>query len=307
VTQSDPHPSSRGFLAKLNARLNRGRAWLQHDLRGLLAGRLDAATVEELEARLLGADVGINATAALLAALDGRHRERPAAALADAMVALLQPAEQPFELAAALPAVVLVVGVNGTGKTTTIGKLTQRLRDAGKSVLLAAGDTLRAAAVEQLKVWGARTGAGVIAQERGADPAAVVHDALTAAKARGVDALIIDTAGRMHTAGGLMDELKKVKRVIQRFDPTAPHHTLLVLDATQGQNALRQAAQFHQAVGVTGLVITKLDGTAKGGIVLAIARELALPIHFIGLGEGVEDLEGFRARAFAHALLGTDA
>jgi fused signal recognition particle receptor len=306
VTQSDPNPSSRGFLAKLNERLNRGRSWLRHDLRGLFAGRLDAETLEELEARLLSADVGVSATASLLAALDGRHREHPAAALADAMVELLQPAEQAFELAATRPAVVLVVGVNGTGKTTTIGKLAQRLRGAGKSVLLAAGDTFRAAAIEQLQAWGTRTAAPVIAQERGADPAAVVHDALTAAKARGTDVLIIDTAGRMHTAGGLMEELKKVKRVIQRFDPAAPHHTLLVLDATQGQNALRQAADFHQAVGITGLVVTKLDGTAKGGIVLAIARELALPIYFIGLGESVEDLETFHAREFAQALLGIE-
>jgi fused signal recognition particle receptor len=273
-------------------------------LRGLLSGRLDPERREELETRLLSADVGVDATSSLLDVLSARRGEDLHAALASGIVELLQAVEVPFRLSAARPAVVLVVGVNGTGKTTTVGKLSHLLRQAQHSVLLAAADTFRAAAVEQLQEWGRRTQADVIAQRHGADPAAVVHDALVAAKARGVDALVIDTAGRMHTAGGLMEELKKVKRVVQRFDPSAPHHTLLVLDATQGQNALRQAADFHRALGVTGLVITKLDGTAKGGILLAIARELALPIHYIAIGEGIEDLATFRAREFAAALLG---
>jgi fused signal recognition particle receptor len=201
--------------------------------------------------------------------------------------------------------VVLVVGVNGSGKTTTIGKLASRLKEEGHKVMLAAGDTFRAAAVEQLAIWGERSGAAVSAQQTGADPGAVVFDALQSATARGYDVLIADTAGRLHSQSHLMDELRKVKRVLGRVDPAAPHEVLLVLDANQGQNALAQAEQFHAAVGVTGLVITKLDGTARGGIVVAIARKLQLPIRFIGLGEGADDFGRFEAAPFAAALLGS--
>ena len=197
----------------------------------------------------------------------------------------------------------LVVGVNGSGKTTTIGKLARRFTSEGRKVLLAAGDTFRAAAIEQLQVWGERNGVPVIAQAAGADPAAVTFDALQSAQARGADVLVADTAGRLHTQSNLMDELKKVKRVLTRLDPTAPHEVLLVLDASQGQNALAQAQQFHQAVGVTGLVMTKLDGTAKGGIVLAIADALKLPIRYIGVGETAEDFSVFDAGAFVEAVL----
>jgi fused signal recognition particle receptor len=199
--------------------------------------------------------------------------------------------------------VILVVGVNGSGKTTTIGKLARRLTEEGREVMLAAGDTFRAAAIEQLNVWAERSGAAFAAQQAGADPGAVVFDALQSARSRGTGVLLADTAGRLHSQAHLMEELKKVKRVIQRVDPSAPHEVLLVLDANQGQNALSQAIQFHEAVGVTGLVLTKLDGTAKGGIVIAIARRLGLPIRFIGIGEQPEDFGEFDAQAFATALV----
>jgi fused signal recognition particle receptor len=226
------------------------------------------------------------------------------AALRQSVTEILTPCAQPLVIDAAhQPYVILVVGVNGSGKTTTIGKLAQRLADAGHSVMLAAGDTFRAAAIEQLQIWGARTGAAVVAQQAGADPAAVVFDAAQSARSRGVEVLIADTAGRLQSQTHLMEELKKVRRVLQRADATAPHEVLLVLDANQGQNALSQAVQFHQAIGVTGLVLTKLDGTAKGGIVLAIARKLNLPIRFIGIGEQAGDFGEFDAAAFAAALV----
>jgi fused signal recognition particle receptor len=225
--------------------------------------------------------------------------------LRDSIVELLAPLERPLVLdSAGGPNVVLVVGVNGTGKTTTIGKLAHRLRSEGRSVLLAAGDTFRAAAAEQLTRWAERAGCPIVAQTEGSDPAAVIHDALSAARARKIDVVLADTAGRLHTAGGLMDELDKIGRVVRRFDASAPHEVLLVLDATQGQNALAQAIEFQRRVGVTGLAITKLDGSAKGGIVLAIARRLNLPIRFIAVGENIEDFESFRAQAFAAALVG---
>jgi fused signal recognition particle receptor len=216
----------------------------------------------------------------------------------------LHPLAQPLQIDPAhKPYVVLVVGVNGSGKTTTIGKLAHRFTREGRKVVLAAGDTFRAAAIEQLQVWGERNGVPVIAQGAGADPAAVAYDALQSAQARGADVLVADTAGRLHTQSNLMDELKKVRRVLGRLDPTAPHEVLLVLDAGQGQNALAQARQFHQAVGVTGLVMTKLDGTAKGGIVLAIADALQLPIRYIGIGETAADFDVFDAEAFVDAVL----
>ena len=198
----------------------------------------------------------------------------------------------------------LVVGVNGTGKTTTIGKLARRFAKDGHSVLLAAGDTFRAAAVEQLSMWGERTGSTVVAQSHGADPAAVIFDALSSARARNVDIVIADTAGRLHTAGGLMDELKKIKRVMSKIDESVPHETLLVLDASQGQNALVQAREFHEALGLTGLAVTKLDGTAKGGIAIAIQKQLGIPIKLIGVGESLEDMQPFNAKEFVEALFG---
>ena len=302
----------RGFLTRLRARLNRGRGWLSLDLGELIGGRrIDAGLIEELETRLLTADVGVEATQQILATLQERIGRRElgdaralVAALRAAVADILAPCARPLAIdATRKPFVILVVGVNGSGKTTTIGKLAQRLAAEGHSVLLAAGDTFRAAAVEQLHVWAQRTGAAFASQQTGADPGAVVFDALQAARARGTDVLIADTAGRLHSQAHLMEELKKVKRVLQRVDPSAPHEVLLVLDANQGQNALAQARQFHAAVGVTGLVLTKLDGTAKGGIVVAIARRLALPIRFIGIGEQAEDFGVFDAQAFAAALV----
>jgi fused signal recognition particle receptor len=225
-------------------------------------------------------------------------------ALADAITDILAPCARPLVIdPERKPFAVLVVGVNGSGKTTTIGKLASRARESGHDVMLAAGDTFRAAAIEQLGVWAQRARVAFAAQQAGADPGAVIFDAMQAARARKVDVLLADTAGRLQTQSHLMEELKKVKRVMQRVDPTAPHEVLLVLDANQGQNALTQAVQFHEAVGVTGLVLTKLDGTAKGGIVVAIARKLGLPIRFIGVGEQVDDFGEFDARTFADALV----
>jgi fused signal recognition particle receptor len=301
-----------GFLARLKARLNRGGASIARDLRHLLRGRkIDAAVLEDLETRLLSADVGVEATGEILADLNrrvARHELDDVDALLDALrdhlSQLLAPCQQPLSItAAARPFVVLVVGVNGSGKTTSIGKLAHELREQGLSVMLAAGDTFRAAAIEQLHIWAERTGSLFSAQQPGADPGAVMFDALKSAQARGVDVLLADTAGRLHSQTHLMDELKKVKRVIARIMPDAPHEVLLVLDANQGQNALAQAQQFHAALGVTGLVLTKLDGTARGGIVVAIAQALRLPIRFIGVGEKVEDFGLFNARAFAGALV----
>ncbi|HTY49367.1 MAG TPA: signal recognition particle-docking protein FtsY [Steroidobacteraceae bacterium] len=306
---------SAGFLGRLRARLNRGSSLLA-GLADLVRGRrIDAAVLEELETRLLAADAGVEATEHILADLRqrvARSELADSAALFDALRAavagILAPCQQPLVIdAQRKPFVILVVGVNGSGKTTTIGKLAQRLGSEGRSVMLAAGDTFRAAAIEQLQVWSQRTGAQFAAQSAGADPGAVVFDALQAARARGCEVLLADTAGRLHSQSHLMEELKKVRRVIQRLDSGAPHEVLLVLDANQGQNALAQCEQFHEAVGVTGLVLTKLDGTAKGGIVLAIARRLALPIRFIGVGEGPEDFGEFDAAAFAAALVGTGA
>lgn len=331
--ESGGQEGRQGFLGRLRARLNRGDSWLSYDLGNLLRGReIDAAALDELETRLLTADVGVEATQHILAGLNKRVARKELAdvdaliaALRESIVEILAPVAKPLVLPAgtgaratagarassavsspaesAKPFVILVVGVNGSGKTTTIGKLARRLSDSGRSVMLAAGDTFRAAAMEQLNVWADRAGAAFIAQQAGADPGAVVFDALQAARARGTDILLADTAGRLHSQSHLMEELKKVKRVLNRVDPAAPHEVLLVLDANQGQNALSQAVQFHEAVGVTGLVITKLDGTAKGGIVIAIARKLGIPIRYIGIGESPEDFGEFDAQAFAAALV----
>jgi fused signal recognition particle receptor len=299
-----------GFFAKLRARLNRGKSWLSSDIGTLLRRRLDEETLEELEEQLLMADVGVDATDWVIEALrrQARSGDKDAATqLGETVTELLAPLYGPLVVdATANPFVILVVGVNGAGKTTSIAKLAARLRREGHRPLLAAADTFRAAAVEQLQTWGDRLDVPVVAQAPGADPAAVVHDALEAAKARGFDVVIADTAGRLHTATGLMDELAKIRRVVARFDATAPHETLLVLDASQGQNALAQALEFHARTGVTGIVLTKLDGTAKGGIALAIARRLPIPIRFLSIGEGMDDFDEFEPAAFAAALTGTD-
>jgi fused signal recognition particle receptor len=301
-----------GFFGRLRARLNRGDSFLTRDLGELFRGRqIDAAALEELETRLLTADAGVEATEFILDGLKNRVARKELSdvnalivALRDSVAEILAPCAKPLMIdESKKPFVILVVGVNGSGKTTTIGKLARRLGQDDLSVMLAAGDTFRAAAMEQLHVWAERSGATFAAQQAGADPGAVVFDALQSARSQKIDVLLADTAGRLHAQSHLMEELKKVKRVIQRVDPSAPHEVLLVLDANQGQNALSQAIQFNEAVGVTGLVLTKLDGTAKGGIVLAIARKLALPIRFIGVGEQPEDFGEFDAQAFAAALV----
>ncbi len=273
--------------------------------------KLDDDLLDEIETALLTADVGVGATTALV---DGLRRRMKAREFADAnallvalradLVALLRPVAQPLVIdRGARPFVLLTVGVNGVGKTTTIGKLARRFKDEGRSLVLAAGDTFRAAAVAQLQAWGERNGVTVIAQGQNADAASVAFDALQAAKARGIEVLVADTAGRLHTQTGLMNELGKIKRVLQKIDPAAPHEVLMVIDGTTGQNALNQLRQFHAAVGVTGLVVTKLDGTAKGGVVFALAREFAIPIRCAGSGERPEDLRVFDAEAFVDALL----
>jgi len=273
--------------------------------------KLDDDLLDEIETALLTADVGVAATTQLVEGLRKRMKSREfadanalLAALRTDLIALLAPVARPLSIdATAKPFVILTVGVNGVGKTTTIGKLARRFRDEGRSLMLAAGDTFRAAAVAQLQAWGERNGVAVVAQGQDADPASVAFDALQAAKARGVEVLIADTAGRLHTQQGLMAELGKIRRVLGKVDPSAPHEVLMVIDGTTGQNALSQLRQFHAAANVTGLVVTKLDGTAKGGVVFALAREFGLPIRFAGIGERPEDLRVFDAEAFVDALL----
>jgi fused signal recognition particle receptor len=314
MTNEADKPGVRGFFKRLRAKLNQGPAWLTTDITEMLPGRkIDAEILEELETRLITADVGQEATGRILEDLRRRVARKELAdvdallnALAGAMTDILKPVEQPLRIDLGMkPYVILVVGINGAGKTTTIGKLAHRLLGEGRSVMLAAGDTFRAAAREQLEVWAERNKVPIIAQQAGAEPAAVIFDALNAARARNVDVLIADTAGRLHTQTHLMDELKKVKRVLARLDPAAPHEVLLVLDGTIGQNAVAQAQEFHKGLGVTGLVVTKLDGTAKGGVVLAIAEKLKIPIRFIGVGEQSEDFGVFNASEFVAALLKT--
>jgi len=309
-------PPKQGLWASLRSRLARTRQGLTEGLASLVLGKkqIDDELLEDIETRLLLADVGIDTTRTLINELTQKVKRKdlnsPEAlleALYQHMVRLLEVAEQPLQVRReATPMVVLVVGINGAGKTTSIGKIGQRLHGEGHKVILAAGDTFRAAAVEQLQTWGERVGVPVIAQASGADSAGVIFDALQAARARGADVLLADTAGRLHTQDGLMEELKKVKRVLAKLDPTAPHEILLVLDASIGQNALNQAMHFHQALGVTGLVVTKLDGTAKAGILFAITHKLGLPIRYIGVGERAEDLRPFNAREFVNAILDRD-
>lgn len=308
-----PAPAKSGWLGKLKGGLTRTRA----NIAGLFSGGvIDDALFEELEIALIGADVGVATTREVLDALRLRIKvdglKTPAQvrdALRDEVAKILAPCEGRLDLGRKKPLVMMVAGVNGAGKTTSIGKLAHWLADQNKTVLLAAGDTFRAAAREQLAVWGKRNGVEVIAQQSG-DPAAVVFDSVAAARARGLDVLVADTAGRLPTQLHLMDELKRIKRAVEKALPGAPHEVILVLDGTNGQNALMQTRAFDAAIGVTGLVITKLDGTAKGGVLVALARERAqqpLPILFVGVGEGLDDLQPFDARAFATALVGEAA
>jgi fused signal recognition particle receptor len=272
--------------------------------------KLDDDLLDQLETTLITGDVGVEASTQLVESLRKRMHKREfadanalLAALRKALVDQLTPVQQPLDVSGRKPFLILTVGINGVGKTTTIGKLARRFRDERRGVMLAAGDTFRAAAVEQLKTWGERNGVPVISQGQDADSASVIFDALQAARSRDVDVLIADTAGRLHTQGGLMDELGKIARVLKKIDADAPHEVLMVIDGTTGQNAVSQVRQFRQIVGVTGLVVTKLDGTAKGGVVFALAREFGLPIRFIGLGETATDLRVFDAQAFVDGLL----
>lgn len=311
MTQSTVEKKS-GFFSRLRGRLNSGDSFLTRDMGELLpGGQIDEDTLDELEIRLLLADVGVEATHAIIDALSDKVNRRELQdinallnALGRSMTDILAPCAQALDITPEKPPfVLLVVGVNGAGKTTTIGKLAAQFQQQGKSVMLAAADTFRAAAVEQLQVWGERNQVPVISQGTGADPAAVAHDALAAAQSRNTDILIVDTAGRLHTQSNLMAELAKIKRVLNKQDANIPHETLLVLDGSSGQNALVQAQQFHKALGVTGLAITKLDGTAKGGILLAIAKQLGLPIRYVGVGEQLDDLQPFDEQEFVQALL----
>jgi fused signal recognition particle receptor len=311
-TEPDPAPTAPGWLARLRTGLSATRDKLGSQLSSVLSryAAIDDALYEELETLLLSCDVGVAATQDLLEQARLRAaKERisnPAdlrRVLKDCLVQLLQPVAQPLSIERYQPFVLLVAGVNGSGKTTSIGKLAKYFQAEGKTVMLAAGDTFRAAAVEQLRSWGERNNVPVIAQEKG-DAAAVVFDALQSARARGVELLIADTAGRLPTQLHLMEELKKVKRVIARAMPEAPHEVLLVLDANSGQNALSQVKAFDHALGLTGLVITKLDGSAKGGAIAAIVRHKPIPVRFIGVGEGIDDLRPFDAVEFVDALFG---
>lgn len=300
------------LYTRLKSRLARTRSTLSDGLANLVMGRksIDADLLEELETLLLTADVGVDTTARIIDDLTGRVDRRelsdPQAltgVLKQQLLETLAPCEKPSSPPPeGKPFVVLMTGINGAGKTTTIGKLAKRLQEEGLSVMLAAGDTFRAAAIEQLQSWGERNSVPVIAQHSGADSASVIFDALQAATARRIDVLIGDTAGRLHTKENLMEELKKIVRVLKKIDPDAPHETMLVVDAGTGQNALNQALQFHAAVGLTGITLTKLDGTAKGGIVFAIADRLGIPIRFIGVGESIEDLRPFDSKEFVDAL-----
>jgi fused signal recognition particle receptor len=304
-----PAPKANWFQ-RLKSGLTKTSAKLTEGITNVFTKRkLDADTIEELEDLLLQSDLGVE-TASRITSTLAKNRfgkdiepEEVRAVLAAEVERVLTPVAQPLVINAAnKPEIILVVGVNGTGKTTTIGKLAAKFRAEGRSVMMAAGDTFRAAAIEQLKIWGERTGSPVIARQVGADSAGLVFDALTAAKSAGTDVILIDTAGRLQNKQVLMEELEKVVRVIRKIDPTAPHHVLLVLDATTGQNALNQVEVFKDKAGVTGLVMTKLDGTARGGILVAISAKFQLPVHAIGVGEGIDDLQAFDAAEFARAI-----
>jgi fused signal recognition particle receptor len=311
-TTTEPSPGN--WWQRLSGGLKRSSGSLGTALRALVRKRrLDSAMLDEIEDALIRADLGL-ATAANISDAIGQGRydtdiseDDLKAVVAAEVEKVLTPVAAPLDIEGARPFVILVSGVNGSGKTTTIGKLAAKFSREGKKVMLAAGDTFRAAAIEQLKIWGGRVGAKVIAREQGSDAAGIAFDAVTAAKAEGADVLLIDTAGRLQNRAELMSELEKIVRVMKKVDPTAPHAVLLVLDATVGQNAISQVEAFGKIAGVTGLVMTKLDGTARGGILVAIAEKFGLPIHFIGIGEGIDDLQPFTARDFARAIAGLDS
>jgi len=316
VTEKTTVPEKKGFFSRLKNGLSRTRTNITDGLSSLIRGSksIDDDLLEELETLLLTSDLGIEATQEIIDNLTKRLARQELsdgdalfAALHEDMIQLLAPSHQPLVIdETKSPYVILMVGINGVGKTTTIGKLAQKFRQQGKSVMLAAGDTFRAAAVEQLQSWGRRNNIPVISQKDGADSAAVIFDALQAAKARNVDVLIADTAGRLHTQTNLMEELKKIRRVMAKVDTETPHEVMLVLDAGTGQNALTQAQQFDEAINISGITLTKLDGTAKGGIIFAIAKRLGVPVRFIGIGEGIDDLREFNAHDYVSALLDRD-
>jgi fused signal recognition particle receptor len=309
-TETPAEPARKGWFERLKSGLSKTSSRLTEGITGLVTKRkLDADTLEELEEVLIAADLGIETSARITASLAKGRFEKAVSSeeiretLAEEVARVLEPVAKPLVIDGThKPHVILVLGVNGSGKTTTIGKLAARLTREGRRVMLAAGDTFRAAAIDQLKVWGERTGAPVIARDVGADASGLAFDAVKQAQADGIDVLLIDTAGRLQNKEGLMAELEKVVRVIRKVDPTAPHDVVLVLDATTGQNALQQVDVFRERAGVTGLVMTKLDGTARGGILVAIAAKHALPIHAIGVGEGVDDLQSFSAKDYARAI-----
>jgi fused signal recognition particle receptor len=310
---NEARPSGGTWWQRLSSGLKRTSSSIGDAITDLVAKRkLDAATIDELEEVLIRADLGVAAAGRVADAIrTGRYDKAVSpdevkGILAAEVEKVLAPVALPLVIAGAKPFVILVAGVNGSGKTTTIGKLAAKYRAEGRTVVLAAGDTFRAAAIDQLKIWGARTGSDVIAREPGADAAGLAFDALSAAKAKGADVLLIDTAGRLQNKAALMGELEKLVRVLKKLDPAAPHAVLLVLDATVGQNALSQVEEFAKIAGVTGLAMTKLDGSARGGILVAIAEKHRLPIHFVGVGEGVDDLAPFQARDFAKAIAGLE-
>ncbi|HEJ7996533.1 TPA: signal recognition particle-docking protein FtsY, partial [Serratia liquefaciens] len=310
VTQEQERPTKEGFFARLKRSLVKTKQNLGSGFVGLFRGKkIDDELFEELEEQLLIADVGVETTRKIITSLT-QHASRKQLKDADAlygklkeeMSEILAKVDQPLDVGGKNPYVILMVGVNGVGKTTTIGKLARQFQAEGKSVMLAAGDTFRAAAVEQLQVWGERNRIPVVAQHTGADSASVIYDAVQAAKARGIDVLLADTAGRLQNKAHLMEELKKIVRVMKKLDDQAPHEVMLTLDASTGQNAVSQAKLFNEAVGLTGITLTKLDGTAKGGVIFAIADQFGIPIRYIGVGEGIEDLRPFKADDFIEAL-----
>ncbi|MCK5917941.1 MAG: signal recognition particle-docking protein FtsY [Cocleimonas sp.] len=309
-------PTNKTLFSRLKQGLSRTGESLGEGVGLFILGekQINEEVLEELETRLLMADVGFDATMKIIDQLTEAVKRKElndvnalSQSLYNVMVDILEPVAQPLEIKDEhKPTVILMIGINGAGKTTTIGKLAKKFQSEGKSVMLAAGDTFRAAAVEQLQVWGERNDIPVVAQGTGADSASVIYDAMESAKARGIDVLLADTAGRLHTQDNLMEELVKVKRVMQKIDPDAPHEVMLVIDASIGQNALAQAKEFNNAIGLTGITVTKLDGTAKGGILFAIAEQSGIPVRFIGVGEGIDDLQEFDASGFVRALLGED-
>ncbi|MCF6189304.1 MAG: signal recognition particle-docking protein FtsY [Cocleimonas sp.] len=313
--QETSKPKKEGLFKRLRSGLSKTGSSITEGMGDLVLGKkkIDEDVLEDLETRLLMADVGMEATTRIINDLTkrvSRDELNDGDALTEAMytemVKILRPVAKPLDVDDISPAVILLVGINGAGKTTTIGKLAKKFQSEGKSVMLAAGDTFRAAAVEQLQVWGERNDIPVIAQGTGADSASVIYDAMESAKAKNIDVLLADTAGRLHTQTNLMEELKKVKRVMQKIEPNAPHEVMLIVDASIGQNALAQATEFDKALGLTGITVTKLDGTAKGGILFAIAEKTGIPVRFIGVGESIDDLQEFDAYEFAGALLAGD-